>query len=205
MANNTQKKLNWRVILGFVLAAVLIYLVLSGRLSLSGGNDPAATADPGISVVTGEAPPTSVTTAAPATTEAPLPIVTEQATKATAPPTQAPDPAATTAAADPTTTAAPSEDPVVTHVAVRDYRFRNKVLLESHYDKHGKEMGFRNAKEYEAAASAVINNPASLYKTEKEDGDHVFFLEDTGEFVVLSVDGYIRTYYYATRKYFDRQ
>ena len=205
MANNTQKKLNWRVILGFVLAAVLIYLVLSGRLSLSGGNDPAATADPGISVVTGEAQPTSVTTAAPATTEAPLPIVTEQATKATAPPTQAPDPAATTSAADPTTTAAPSEDPVVTHVAVRDYRFRNKVLLESHYDKHGKEMGFRNAKEYEAAASAVINNPASLYKTEKEDGDHVFFLEDTGEFVVLSVDGYIRTYYYATRKYFDRQ
>ncbi|MBQ6074629.1 MAG: hypothetical protein IJK86_00570 [Lachnospiraceae bacterium] len=205
MANNTQKKLNWRVILGFVLAAVLIYLVLSGRLSLSGGNDPAATADPGISVVTGEAQPTSVTTATPATTEAPLPIVTEQATKATAPPTQAPDPAATTSAADPTTTAAPSEDPVVTHVAVRDYRFRNKVLLESHYDKHGKEMGFRNAKEYEAAASAVINNPASLYKTEKEDGDHVFFLEDTGEFVVLSVDGYIRTYYYATRKYFDRQ
>ena len=87
------------------------------------------------------------------------------------------------------------------------YTFRNETLLNQHYQKHGIEMGFSSAKEYEAAASAVIQNPNALYKTEQEDGDGVYYLESTNEFVIVSTDGYIRTYFYpnAGIKYFNRQ
>ena len=68
-------------------------------------------------------------------------------------------------------------------------------------------MGFASAADYEAAASAVINNPAALSKTEQEDGDMCYYVEDTNEFVVLSTDGYIRTYFLpdSGKKYFDKQ
>ncbi len=83
--------------------------------------------------------------------------------------------------------------------------FRNEGLLDSHYEKHGIEMGFDSAEEYLAAANAVVQNPDSLHRIEEEDGDDVYFLEETNEFVVVSVDGYIRTYYYADLDYFNRQ
>ena len=76
-----------------------------------------------------------------------------------------------------------------------DYYFRSSKLLNSHYEKHGIEMGFASAKEYEKAASDVVNNPAALHKTEAEDGDDVYYVEETNEFVVVSTDGYIRTYF----------
>ena len=87
------------------------------------------------------------------------------------------------------------------------YHFRNEKLLKQHYEKHGIEMGFDSPEEYEAAASAVIYNPDVLTKTEKEDGDYVFYVEDTNEFVVVSTDGYIRTYFLPSggKSYFDRQ
>ncbi len=85
------------------------------------------------------------------------------------------------------------------------YEFRSRKLLDSHYEKHGIEMGFDSAEDYAAAANAVIHNPKSLHKLEQEDGDDVFYLEDTGEFVIVSTDGFIRTYYYASKSYFDRQ
>ena len=88
-----------------------------------------------------------------------------------------------------------------------NYTFRNSRLLNEHYEKHGIEMGFASAAEYEAAASAVINNPAALSKTEKEDRDYVYYVEATNEFVILSLDGYIRTYFYpsAGKAYYDRK
>ena len=87
------------------------------------------------------------------------------------------------------------------------YYFRNSKLLDQHFQKHGIEMGFSSAEEYEAAASAVVNNPKSLHKTEAEDGDDVYYLEETNEFVVVSTDGYIRTYFLPDggKAYFDRQ
>lgn len=85
--------------------------------------------------------------------------------------------------------------------------FRSRKLLESHYEKHGKEMGFQTPEAYEAAAASVIKNPNVLHKQEKEDGDDVYYLEETNAFVIVSPDGYIRTYYYPADKksYFDRQ
>lgn len=86
------------------------------------------------------------------------------------------------------------------------YHFRNKSRLNDHYEKHGKEMGFSTAEDYERRASDIINDPMSLFKIEAEDGDGVYFVEASNEFVVLSTDGYIRTYYICSgRDYFDRQ
>ncbi len=97
------------------------------------------------------------------------------------------------------------EDPGV--VEYITYKFRSKKLLDQHYDKHGKEMGFKSAADYEKAASDVVNNPAALTKTEKEDGDYVYYVEDTNEFVIVSTDGYLRTYFLpsAGKSYYDRQ
>ena len=87
------------------------------------------------------------------------------------------------------------------------YTFRSYKLLEQHYKKHGEEMGFASAEEYQAAASDVINSPDALFKLEAEDGDGVYYIEATNEFVILSKDGYIRTYFYPSggKAYFDRQ
>ena len=80
-------------------------------------------------------------------------------------------------------------------ITEEEYTFRNNNRLDEHYEKHGKYMGFDDAEEYEEAASDVVNNPESLHKTEKEDGDDVYYLKDSNEFVIVSPDGYIRTYF----------
>lgn len=88
-----------------------------------------------------------------------------------------------------------------------EYYFRNEDLLEQHYEKHGMEMGFESMEAYEEAASAVVNNPEALTKTEAEDGDYVYYVEETNEFVIVSQDGYIRTYFNPSAgiDYFNRQ
>lgn len=87
------------------------------------------------------------------------------------------------------------------------YKFRNNKLLTQHYEKHGIEMGFDTKEAYEKAACDVINNPDALHKTEKEDGDYVYYVEASNEFVILSTDGYIRTYFLpnAGISYYNRQ
>lgn len=85
-------------------------------------------------------------------------------------------------------TAAPDSDSI-------DVSFRNEELLNEHYQKHGKAMGFSSAKRYEKAAQSVVKNKKSLHKTEAEDGDDVYYLKSTNEFVVVSTDGCIRTYF----------
>lgn len=94
-----------------------------------------------------------------------------------------------------------------TESPAKQYRFRNSDLLISHYEKHGIEMGFASAEEYEKAAAAVINAPDVLHKYEKEDNDDVYYLESTNEFVIVSTDGFIRTYFKPNsgKDYFDRQ
>ena len=85
--------------------------------------------------------------------------------------------------------------------------FRKKKYLDEHYEKHGKEMGFASAEEYLAAANAVVVNPDALHKKEKEDNDDIYYVEATNEFVVVSSDGYIRTYFNPSAgiDYYNRQ
>ena len=92
-----------------------------------------------------------------------------------------------------------------------EYHFRNEKLLNQHFEKHGSEFyddfGYITAEDYERGASDVINNPEALFKTEAEDGDGVYYIEDSNEFVILSTDGYIRTYFRPSGRidYFNRQ
>lgn len=125
----------------------------------------------------------------------------------------------TTAAAENTPEAEPtntggeetftSGDIVVSTETSYDYylTFYNDKLLDQHYEKHGKEMGFASPEDYERAANEVIFNAETLHKTEKEDGDDVYYLEDTNEFVVVSTSGYIRTYFLPDdgMAYYERQ
>lgn len=83
--------------------------------------------------------------------------------------------------------------------------FRNEDRLESHYLKHGIDMGYDSAEDYQAGANAVISNASALHKTQAEDGDDVYFLKKTDEFAVVSQQGYIRTYFIADEDYYDRQ
>ena len=87
------------------------------------------------------------------------------------------------------------------------YSFRNDKLLNDHYEKHGKEMGFDSAESYEAAANEVIHHPDTLHRIEEEDGDDVYYLEENNGFVIVSIDGYIRTFFYPDDglEYFNRQ
>ena len=100
-----------------------------------------------------------------------------------------------------------SEPPESSVPEASGLRFRNNKLLEQHYQKHGIEMGFSSAEEYERAAAAVAENPEALHKTEAEDGDDVYYIESTNEFVIVSTDGYLRTYFNPDRgiDYFNRQ
>ena len=89
----------------------------------------------------------------------------------------------------------------------KHYTFRKDEYLQEHYWKHGIAMGFNSAQDYLDAANTVINNPNSLHKLEKEDGDDVYFLESTNEFVIVSPVGYVRTYFIPDDgiDYFNRQ
>ena len=110
-----------------------------------------------------------------------------------------------------TTTTTTTTATTTTQKVYVEYHFRSKSLLNQHFSKHGAEFaddfGYTTAEEYERGASNVINNVAALHKTEKEDGDDVFYIESTNEFVVLSTDGYIRTYFRpdSGKKYYDKQ
>ncbi len=107
-----------------------------------------------------------------------------------------------------TTTAEITEAQTTAEIVVKEpFYFRTKNQWESHYEKHGIEMGFANKQEYLDAANKVIINPDALHKFEAEDGDDVYYVEATNEFVVVSRDGYIRTYFNPSDgiDYFNRQ
>lgn len=154
--------------------------------------------------VTGTEAPAETESASVTKTTAPTEAATkakknkkQKSTKQTQPSTAAPTTQETTAAAS--------------AEAYVEYHFRNDKLLNQHFEKHGAEFkddfGYKTAKEYEKGASDVINDPDALFKHESEDGDGVYYLEDSNEFVILSTDGYIRTYFRPNggRKYFDKQ
>lgn len=87
------------------------------------------------------------------------------------------------------------------------YSFRKEEYLLQHFEKHAAEFDYATKEEYEAGANRVIAAKDALYKTEEEDGDHIYYLESTNEIVFVSKDGYIRTYFKPQDgiKYFNRQ
>lgn len=87
------------------------------------------------------------------------------------------------------------------------YSFRKAEYLQEHFERHGAEFGYASADEYLAGANRVVASPEVLHKLEAEDGDDVYYLESTNEFVIVSTDGYLRTYFKPDdgKAYFDRQ
>ena len=79
--------------------------------------------------------------------------------------------------------------------------------MSEHYKKHKADTRTSSTEEYLYRANYVINNDDSLHKTEKEDGDDIYYLVSTNELVIVSTDGYIRTYFCPEngKKYFDKQ
>ncbi len=73
--------------------------------------------------------------------------------------------------------------------------FYDEEALNQHFEKHGAEFGYATAQEYEAGANRVIASPDALHKLEAEDGDDVYYLEETNELVIVSPRGVIRTYF----------
>ncbi len=89
--------------------------------------------------------------------------------------------------------------------AVTEYSFRKPQYLTEHFQKHGAEFPYATQEEYLLGANNVIQNPNALHKLEAEDGDDVYYVEGTREFVVVSTDGYIRTYFLTDLDYYNRQ
>lgn len=104
-----------------------------------------------------------------------------------------------------------SEQPAVSETESepepKSYTFRNESSLEQHFEKHGGEFDYADKEEYLAGANRVISDPNALTKTEKEDGDFVYYLPESNELVILSTDGYIRTYFRpdSGMDYFNKQ
>lgn len=90
------------------------------------------------------------------------------------------------------------EETAVQAATVEDteaYTFRSQKQLTEHFEKHGKDMGFSSEEEYLQNANRVISSPEALHKLEAEDLDDVYYLENSNEFVIVSSDGFIRTYF----------
>lgn len=121
----------------------------------------------------------------------------------------APDVSDSEAEQTPTVTTS-SEAAVTTEQAQKKtYTFRSQKLFDQHFEKHGAEFGDITQEDYLRMANELINSESDtvLTKTEKEDGDYVFFDTETGRFAVLSTDGYIRTFFIPDQgiKYYDKQ
>jgi len=90
----------------------------------------------------------------------------------------------------------------------KQYTFRNKQRYDEHYEKHGAEFGDITKEQYLELANELINSQSDrvLHKY-SEDGDYMYFDQDTGYFLVLSEDGYIRTFFIPSAgiKYWNRQ
>ncbi|MDE7327197.1 MAG: hypothetical protein K2N63_13140, partial [Lachnospiraceae bacterium] len=114
----------------------------------------------------------------------------------------------------PTQAVSPDGEGSVDEVDVADvgkteilYEFRRESYLEQHFEKHGGEFDYATKEEYLEGANRVIQSPDALHKIEAEDGDDIYYLEETNEFVVVSTDGYIRTYFRPSAgiNYYNRQ
>ncbi len=227
MSSKNGKKVDIKKILLAVLAVAVIAGVATGKLSLTdifGGGSQTSAAFESASVSSEsptetqkESPSQTQTrqetqeaatteTAAASTEESLTPMETAISSMAfPTVPTKVPK-----STAEPTTIAETTAAVQTKDAQAAEHRFRNKNLLDQHYEKHGEEMGFPNAAAYQKAASDIINAADGqdiLYKYKSDgSGDQCFYVEATKEFVVLSYDGFIRTYFICSGiKYYNRQ
>ena len=85
------------------------------------------------------------------------------------------------------------------------FTFKNTEELKEHFIKHGRESNCKTPKKYLKTANKIIKSKKSLKKTEKEDGDAVYFDKKTGGIVFVSPKGYIRSFYLSDINHFKKQ
>ncbi|QEY33724.1 hypothetical protein FL966_00865 [Caproiciproducens galactitolivorans] len=83
----------------------------------------------------------------------------------------------------------------------------NPQTLDSHFEKHGLDIGAKNSAEYEAAALKFVNETLGKETVIASDGVRRFYSRDTNEFASVYPDGTISTYYKPRRgeKYWEGQ
>lgn len=185
---------------GAAVCLVLIAAVLLFAVKGSGGDSsaPDQSSAPALSVFTD--------TSAPQTSSASQTVTSATEAQTTASETVT----SVTKATKKTTTKKTTTEKVTEAPAeYKQYKFRSQKLFDDHYKKHGSEFGNITKEQYLKLANDMLNSRSDtiLHKTEKEDGDDVYFDTATGYFLVLSTDGYIRTFFIPSKgiDYFNRQ
>lgn len=92
----------------------------------------------------------------------------------------------------------------------KTYQFRTKELYQNHYNKHHQQFGSITKEEYLKNANKLIaayKQSTDVLSKQGKDDDTLFYHVKTNEFLVLSPDGYIRTYFKPTKgiEYYNRQ
>lgn len=85
------------------------------------------------------------------------------------------------------------------------YTFYDTNSMVKHYVKHGKQTDSDSMEDYLFKANMVIINKGNLSKKQKGEEDTIFYNPKTNEFVVVAKAGYVRTYFIATDKYYNKQ
>lgn len=76
-----------------------------------------------------------------------------------------------------------------------DLIFESFDKLEEAFETYGRQMGYTTAEEYLAGANDVVYNKDSIHYTDDANGEQTYFLEKTGELVVVGKDGKLQRYY----------
>lgn len=86
-------------------------------------------------------------------------------------------------------------------VSNKHHGFRDHHKMLEHAEKHAKEMGFKSNEEYlEAAHNFVKRTDTNCLAANLPDGGHVKWNTKTNEYVVLTKEGQIQSYYRKTCK-----
>lgn len=89
--------------------------------------------------------------------------------------------------------------------ALYKHTFYNTESMVEHYVKHGQQTNCASMEDYLCKANIVVADKASKTKIQKKDGDRVYYNPKTSEFVVIAKAGYLRTYFIANNKYYNKQ
>ena len=85
------------------------------------------------------------------------------------------------------------------------YTFYDTKSMVNHYVKHGEQTDCNSMEDYLYKANMVAIDKSSLSKRQKKDGDLVYYNKKTNDFVVIAKAGYLRTYFKANDKYYNKQ
>lgn len=89
--------------------------------------------------------------------------------------------------------------------SIYKYTFYDTKSMVKHYVKHGEQTDCNSMEDYLYKANMVIIDKKSLTKEQKKDGDRIYYNNRTKEFVVIAKAGYVRTYFIASDKYYNKQ